>query len=124
MFTLSIVSYTFNTKMDDYREASKYYKVIHNMSIFNMDEVHYNMFYTKNFSNVSLKPFYSLLEMVDNENAIEDFTNKFLTFEEVLKLFTNFKKNILKPMLKAIYVNELEENQFSRKHNYINLKLN
>jgi hypothetical protein len=110
--------------MDDYREASKYYKVIHNMSIFNMDEVHYNMFYTKNFSNVSLKPFYSLLEMVDNENAIEDFSNKFLSFEEVLKIFTNFKKNILKPMLKAIYVNELEDNHFSRKHKNFNLKLN
>ena len=79
------------------------YKEIKNPFVIDENEIYYNFFYSKFFTNSNLKTLYKNLEIVQNSESYIENSNKCFSFVEIIKIIDNFKKNILKPMLTEIH---------------------
>lgn len=82
--------------------STKLIKEFHYLNQNVMNNISYNVFFTKSFINSNFKNLYVIIKNLDDGILILDKKYKHFSFEEIVKIVYDFKTNILFPLLGKI----------------------
>ena len=101
-----------NEDKEDCELSSDIYQAISKISIINMDDIFYNVYYNQSYAlNQSFKMFKSILDSSINKQSIPQRNNKFINFGRILKIIYHFKKEKIQKIVEIIYDKDLKYKQ-------------
>jgi hypothetical protein len=101
-----------NEDKEDYELSSDIYEAISKISIINMDDIFYNVYYNQSYAlSQSFKMFKSILDSSINKQSIPLRNNKFINFGRILKLIYYFKKEKIQKIIEIIFDQDLKYKQ-------------
>ena len=108
---------------DDCELSSDIYQAISKISMINMDDIFYNVYYNQSYAlNQSFKMFKSILDNSINKQSIILKNNKYINFGRILKFIYYIKKEKIQKMIEIIYKRDLKYK--SKNEENINFDLN
>ena len=120
---------------DDCELSSDIYQAISKISMINMDDIFYNVYYNQSYAlNQSFKMFKSILDNSINKQSIPLRNNKYINFGRILKFIYHVKKEKIQKIIEIIYGKDLKhkskkedeknniDNNFNE--NIFNMKIN
>ena len=94
---------------DDCELSSDIYQAISKISMINMDDIFYNVYYNQSYAlNQSFKMFKSILDNSINKQSIILKNNKYINFGRILKFIYYIKKEKIQKMIEIIYKHDLK----------------
>jgi hypothetical protein len=94
---------------DDCELSSDIYQAISKISMINMDDIFYNVYYNQSYAlNQSFKMFKSILDNSINKQSILLKNNKYINFGRILKFIYYVKKEKIQKIIEIIYNKELK----------------
>ena len=104
--------YKLNEQYEDKEDcelSSDIYQAISKISIINMDDIFYNVYYNQSYAlNQSFKMFKSILDNSINKQSILLKNNKYINFGRILKFIYYIKKEKIQKIIEIIYSKELK----------------
>ena len=101
-----------NEDKEDCELSSDIYQAISKISIINMDDIFYNVYYNQSYAlNQSFSMFKSILESSINKQSIPQRNNKFINFGRILKIIYYFKKEKIQKIIEIIFDKDLKYKQ-------------
>ena len=101
-----------NEDKEDCELSSDIYQAISKISIINMDDIFYNVYYNQSYAlNQSFKMFKSILDSSINKQSIPQRNNKLINFGRILKIIYYFKKEKIQKIIEIIYDKDLKYKQ-------------
>ncbi len=104
--------YKLNEQIEDKEDcelSSDIYQAISKISIVNMDDIFYNVYYNQSYAlSQSFKMFKSILDSSINKQSIPQRNNKFINFGRILKIIYYFKKEKIQKIIEIIFDKELK----------------
>ena len=104
--------YKLNEQYEDKEDcelSSDIYQAISKISIINMDDIFYNVYYNQSYAlNQSFKMFKSILDNSINKQSILLKNNKYINFGRILKFIYYVKKEKIQKIIEIIYNKELK----------------
>ena len=101
-----------NEDKEDCELSSDIYEAISKISIINMDDIFYNVYYNQSYAlSQSFKMFKSILDSSINKQSIPLRNNKFINFGRILKLIYYFKKEKIQKIIEIIFDQDLKYKQ-------------
>ena len=112
-----------NEDKEDCELSSDIYEAISKISIINMDDIFYNVYYNQSYAlSQSFKMFKSILDSSINKQSIPLRNNKFINFGRILKLIYYFKKEKIQKIIEIIFDQDLKyKQQFIKEEGNYNL---
>ena len=107
---------------DDCELSSDIYQAISKISMINMDDIFYNVYYNQSYAlNQSFKMFQSILDNSINKQSIPLRNNKYINFGRILRFIYYIKKEKIQKIIEIIYGKDLKfKNKNEEKNNNIN----
>ena len=94
---------------DDCELSSDIYQAMSKISLINMDDIFYNVYYNQSYAlNQSFKMFKSILDNSINKQSILLKNNKYINFGRILKFIYYVKKEKIQKIIEIIYNKELK----------------
>ena len=94
---------------DDCELSSDIYQAISKISMINMDDIFYNVYYNQSYAlNQSFNMFKSILDNSINKQSIILKNNKYINFGRILKFIYYIKKEKIQKMIEIIYKRDLK----------------
>ena len=110
---------------DDCELSSDIYQAMSKISLINMDDIFYNVYYNQSYAlNQSFKMFKSILDNSINKQSILLKNNKYINFGRILKFIYYVKKEKIQKIIEIIYNKELKYKSKTNKNNIINIDNN
>ena len=112
---------------DDCELSSDIYQAMSKISLINMDDIFYNVYYNQSYAlNQSFKMFKSILDNSINKQSILLKNNKYINFGRILKFIYYVKKEKIQKIIEIIYNKELKYKSKTNddKNSIINLENN
>ena len=101
-----------NEDKEDCELSSDIYEAISKISIINMDDIFYNVYYNQSYAlSQSFKMFKSILDSSINKQSIPLRNNKFINFGRILKIIYYFKKEKIQKIIEIIFAQDLKYKQ-------------
>ena len=101
-----------NEDKEDCELSSDIYQAISKISIINMDDIFYNVYYNQSYAlNQSFKMFRSILDRSINKQNLPQRNNKFINFGRILKIIYYFKKEKIQKIIEIIFDKDLKYKQ-------------
>ena len=101
-----------NEDKEDCELSSDIYQAISKISIINMEDIFYNVYYNQSYAlNQSFKMFKSILDSSINKQSIPQRNNKFINFGRILKIIYYFKKEKIQKIIEIIFDKDLKYKQ-------------
>ena len=112
-----------NEDKEDCELSSDIYEAISKITIVNMDDIFYNVYYNQSYAlSQSFKMFKSILDSSINKQSIPLRNNKFINFGRILKIIYYFKKEKIQKIIEIIFDQDLKyKQQFVSEDGYYNL---
>ena len=108
---------------DDCELSSDIYQAISKISMINMDDIFYNVYYNQSYAlNQSFKMFKSILDNSINKQSIPLRNNKYINFGRILRFIYYIKKEKIQKIIEIIYGKDLKyknKNEENNKENNI-----
>ena len=94
---------------DDCELSSDIYQAISKISMINMDDIFYNVYYNQSYAlNQSFKMFKSILDNSINKQSIPLRNNKYINFGRILRFIYYIKKEKIQKIIEIIYGKDLK----------------
>ena len=94
---------------DDCELSSDIYQAISKISMINMDDIYYNVYYNQSYVlNQSFKMFKCILDNSINKQSIPLRNNKYINFGRILKFIYYIKKEKIQKIIEVIYGKDLK----------------
>ena len=94
---------------DDCELSSDIYQAISKISMINMDDIFYNVYYNQSYAlNQSFKMFKSILNSSINKQSIILRNNKYISFGRILRFIYFIKKEKIQKIIEIIYGKDLK----------------
>ena len=94
---------------DDCELSSDIYQAISKISMINMDDIYYNVYYNQSYAlNQSFKMFKSILDSSINKQSIILRNNKYISFGRILRFIYFIKKEKIQKIIEIIYGKDLK----------------
>ena len=101
-----------NEDKEDCELSSDIYEAISKITIINMDDIFYNVYYNQSYAlSQSFKMFKSILDSSINKQSIPLRNNKFINFGRILKIIYYFKKEKIQKIIEIIFDKDLKYKQ-------------
>lgn len=101
-----------NEDKEDCELSSDIYEAISKITIVNMDDIFYNVYYNQSYAlSQSFKMFKSILDSSINKQSIPLRNNKFINFGRILKIIYYFKKEKIQKIIEIIFDQDLKYKQ-------------
>ena len=106
-----------NEDKEDCELSSDIYHAISKISLINMDDIYYNVYYNQSYAlSQSFKMFKSILDSSINKQSIPQRNNKFINFGRILKIIYYFKKEKIQKIIEIIFDKDLKYKQKIKKN--------
>ena len=94
---------------DDCELSSDIYQAISKISMINMDDIYYNVYYNQSYAlNQAFKMFKSIMDNSINKQSIPLRNNKYINFGRILKFIYFIKKEKIQKIIEIIYGKDLK----------------
>ena len=112
-----------NEDKEDCELSSDIYEAISKITIVNMDDIFYNVYYNQSYAlSQAFKMFKSILDSSINKQSIPLRNNKFINFGRILKIIYYFKKEKIQKIIEIIFDQDLKyKQQFINENGFYNL---
>ncbi len=92
----------------DNKLASDIYQALSKLDIINLNDISYNIYYNQSYAlSQNFKMFNTILENAKNKQSVPLRNNKFINFEDILKIIYYIKKEKIQKLIEDIYYNDL-----------------
>ena len=112
-----------NEDKEDCELSSDIYEAISKITIVNMDDIFYNVYYNQSYAlSQAFKMFKSILDSSINKQSIPLRNNKFINFGRILKIIYYFKKEKIQKIIEIIFDQDLKyKQQYISENGFYNL---
>jgi hypothetical protein len=92
----------------DNKLASDIYQALSKLDIINLNDFSYNIYYNQSYAlSQNFKMFNIILENAKNKQSVPLKNNKFINFEDIMKIIYYIKKEKIQKLIEDIYYNDL-----------------
>ena len=92
----------------DSKLASDIYQALSKLDIIDLNDLSYNIYYNQSYAlSQNFKMFNTIFETAKNKQSVPLKNNKFINFEDILKILYYIKKEKIQKLIEDIYNNDL-----------------
>ena len=103
------LSFNLKNSKDDYEFSNELFKVINKINLINMNDFSYNIYYNQFYAlNQNFRIFKNILNNNINNFPLPFKNNKFLNFNNLLKIIYFFKKEKIQKLIQIVFHNDLK----------------